>query len=141
MPSEQHQALLLWGLRSMVKDGYRVEGIDGHVEGWLSTKWLPQPPDLGGVRPDACGIHEQDDVFGFVEAKTEWDIDNAHTRKQLSHLAGLRMGSSGKPCPLYVAIPRGSAYALDRVLIDIGLLRASHIRRLHIPSVFLESGR
>jgi hypothetical protein len=39
---------------------------------------------------------------------------------------------------LYVVIPRSAAYALDRVLIDLGLMRAAHIRRLHVPSTLLE---
>lgn len=122
----------------MQSDGFRIKGVDGFVEHAGLPPDLPQSMTVEGVRPDAFGVHEVDDVYGFVEAKTERDIDNSHTRKQLYRLSALRMASSGKPCPIYVAIPRGSAYALDRVLIDLGLLRAPQIRRVHVPAILLE---
>jgi hypothetical protein len=123
----------------MLKDGFRVTGIDGYVERAGYPSKFPRPPTLRGIRPDACGLHHTEELYGFVEAKTERDIDNSHTRGQLRELGGLLMSGSGKHCPVYVVIPRGAAYALDRVLNDIGLLRATHIRRLHIPSALLEA--
>jgi hypothetical protein len=136
--SAAHQTLLLWGMRSMQRDGFRVGGIDGFVEQAGYGRELPRPPTLAGVRPDAWGVHAEEELVAFVEAKSASDIDNRHTRVQLCTLGSLRMPLSRKRCPVYVVIPRGAAYALDRVLIDLDLLRAPHIRRLHVPGVLLE---
>ena len=138
MPSPQHQALVLWGVRRMLCDGFLMTGVDGWVDRLGTPTGLPRPPVIRGVRPDASGWHATDDVEAFVEAKSERDIDNAHTRKQLRELA-TRRSASGKQCTLYLAIPRSAAYALDRVLIDLCLLRAAHIRRVHVPTVLLEN--
>ena len=139
MPSQAHQTLVLWGVRSMLRDGFTVMGVDGTVAQSGLPAGFARPPTIHGVRADACGFKGDDDLVGFVEAKTEADVDNAHTRGQLRTLAGLRMPDNGSPCPVYVVIPRAAAYALDRVLIDLGLLRARHIRRIHVPGVFLEA--
>ena len=136
--SAVHQTLLLWGMRSMQRDGFRVGGIDGFVPQCDYAGKLPRPPNLAGVRPDAWGVHAGEENVAFVEAKTAGDIDNRHTRLQLRTLGNLRMPVSRKACIVYVVIPRGAAYALDRVLIDLNLLRAPHIRRLHVPGVLLD---
>lgn len=137
MPSPQHQALVLWGVRRMLSDGFCVTGVDGWVDRLGLPAGFSRPPMIQGVRPDASGWHASDEVEAFVEAKTEGDVDNVHTRKQLRELSSLR-SSSGKPCSLYLVIPRGAAYALDRVLIDLGLLRATNVRRIHVPSILLK---
>lgn len=121
----------------MLNDGFSMTGVDGFVERLGLPAGFPRPPVFQGVRPDAFGWHKATDVGGFVEAKTERDVDNAHTRKQLRELASLH-SSSGRPYLLYVAIPRCAAYSLDKVLIDLGLLRAENVRRVHIPSILLE---
>lgn len=136
MPSQTHQTLVLWGIRSMLRDGFTVMGLDGKVEQSGLPQGFPRPPTIHGVRADACGFKGNDDLIGFVEAKTEGDVNNSHTRIQLRTLASLRM-PGGDFCPVYVVIPRAAAYALDRVLIDLGLLRARHIRRVHVPGTFL----
>jgi hypothetical protein len=123
----------------MLRDGFAVMGMDGKVDQGGFPDDFPFPPTIHGVRPDACGFKGGDELVGFVEAKTEGDIDNAHTRVQLGTLASLRMPLNGEPCPVYIVIPRAAAYALDRVLISLGLLRARHIRRVHVPSIFLET--
>jgi hypothetical protein len=139
MPSSlAHQTLVLWGLRGMTRDGFRIAGVDGTVPQGDFAESLAAPPVVAGVRPDAWGLAEEDGTMAFVEAKTESDIDNQHTRQQLRVLGNLRMRDSGRSCPVYLAIPRGAAYALDRVLIDLGLLRAKHIRRMHVPQALLE---
>lgn len=137
MPSHAHQTLLLWGTRAMLRDGFTMMSLDGKVERGGFPDGFPRPPIVHGVRPDAYGLNIDEDLVGFVEAKTEGDVDNAHTRMQLQTLASLRM-PSGRPCLVYVVIPRAAAYALDRVLIDVGLLRARHVRRVHVPGVLLE---
>ncbi len=139
MSSRKHQVLVLWGMRIMLRDGFTMVGLDGKVERGGLPDDFPRSPTIHGVRPDACGLKAVEDVVGFVEAKTEGDINNAHTRKQLQTLANLRMPKSGKPCPVYVVIPRAAAYALDRVLIDLDLLGAQHVRRVHVPGVLLEA--
>ena len=137
MPSPQHQALILWGVRRMLSDGFCVTGVDGWVDRLGLPFGFPRPPMIQGVRPDASGWHASDDIEAFVEAKSERDVDNAHTRKQLRELASLR-SHSGKPSTLSLAIPRGAAYALDKVLIDLGLLRAVNVRRVHVPAILLK---
>lgn len=58
--------------------------------------------------------------------------------RTLAHSCGYLGMRDGKTrCPLYIAVPRSAAYALDRVLIDVGLIGSSHVRRLHVPSVLL----
>ena len=138
MPSIQHQELVLWGVRRMLCDGFSITGVDGWVNRLEMPFGMPRPPTLHGVRPDASGWHAAEEVAAFVEAKSERDVNNAHTRKQLKELAALR-STSGKPCTLYLAIPRSAAYALDRVLIDLGLIRAPNIHRVHVPAILLES--
>ena len=123
----------------MLRDGFTMIGLDGKVERSGLPGDFPLPPTIRGVRPDACGLNADEDVIGFVEAKTEDDISNAHTRKQMQMLATLRMPRSGRKCPLYLVIPRAAAYALDRIMIDVGLLRAPHVRRVHVPAVLLEA--
>ena len=137
MPSPQHQALVLWGVRRMLSDGFCMTGVDGWVDRLGLPSDFPRPPMIQGVRPDASGWHASEKIEAFVEAKSERDVDNAHTRKQLRELSSLR-SSSGKPCTLYLAIPRGAAYALDKVLIDLGLLRAANVRRVHVPAILLK---
>ena len=106
MPSSQHQALVLWGVRCMLSDGFDVTGVDGWVDRLGLPSGFPRPPVIQGVRPDASGWHAADDIEAFVEAKSERDVDNVHTRKQLRELSS-RQSPGGKPCTLYLAIPRG----------------------------------
>lgn len=115
-----------------------MTGVDGWVDRLGVPVGLPRPPIVHGIRPDASGWHASDKVEAFVEAKSERDVDNAHTRKQLRELAALR-STSGKPCTLYLAVPRSAAYALDKVLIDLGLIRAANVRRVHVPTILLEN--
>lgn len=137
MPSHQHQELILWGVRRMLCDGFSMTGVDGRVDRLGVPSGLPRPPTFYGVRPDASGWHALEKVAAFVEAKSERDINNAHTRKQLRELAKLR-SANGALCRLYLVIPRTAAYALDKVLIDLGLLRAANLRRVHVPTILLE---
>lgn len=115
-----------------------MTGVDGWVDRLGIPAGLPRPSIIHGVRPDASGWHVSEEVEAFVEAKNERDVNNAHTRKQLREFATLR-SASGKQCMLYLAIPRSAAYALDRVLIDLGLLRAANVRRVHVPTILLDS--
>jgi hypothetical protein len=121
----------------MAADGFVLTGLDGQVEQAGPWGALPAPFQFRGVRPDACGVRSGDGVIGFAEAKTHGDVDNAHTREQLSVLGFARMRDGRTRCPLYIAVPRSAAYALDRVLIDVGLIASRHVKRLHIPSVLL----
>lgn len=121
----------------MIRDGFSMMALDGKVERGGFPDDFPQSPVVHGVRPDACGINAKEELVGFVEAKTENDVNNLHTRMQLKTLGSLHMPTTGQPCPVYIVIPRAAAYALDRVLIDTGLIRARHVRRVHVPAVFL----
>lgn len=121
----------------MATDGFRPGGFDGSQPN-RPASLLPATFELYGCRPDAWGSSPDGAVLAFAEAKTAGDIDNAHTRRQLLVFGGCRMRGSARPCPLYLAIPRSAAYELDRVLIDIELIRASHVVRLHVPDILLE---
>lgn len=138
MASCAHQALLLWGARRMVADGYVLTGLEGRIARCTDWSDLPVPFEVGGIRPDACGVHLRCGLIAFAEAKTEEDVDNAHTRKQLRVLGRARMRDGKTPCPVYIAVPRSAAYALDRVLIDIGLIGMAHVRRMHVPNALLD---
>lgn len=135
MPSQAHQSLLLWGVRRMAADGFLIAGFDGHADQGGGLNELPAPVSVHGVRADAIGVHQANGMIAFAEAKTASDIDNAHTRKQLRVLGFAR--AQGSPCHLYIAVPRSGAYALDRVLIDTGLIGSKHVRRLHVPDILL----
>jgi hypothetical protein len=139
MPSRAHQTLLLWCARKMVADGFVVTGFDGHVDQGEAFGALPRPSAICGIRADAYGVHQRECLVGLAEAKTASDIDNAHTRAQLRVLGFARMRGSAVSCPLYIAIPRSRAYALDRVLIDVDLIGKSHVRRIHVPDILLEA--
>ena len=77
-------------------------------------------------------------MIAFGEAKTFGDIVTAHTRRQLEVLGKTKMKGSRACCLLYIVVPQSAVYELDRVLIDVGLLRAKNVVRLHIPDVFVE---
>lgn len=122
----------------MVKDGFVVAGFDGHAprgEEWSS---LPIPFTYHGIRADAWGQREQDQMIAFGEAKTSRDIDTVHTRRQLEVLGKTRKKGAKDCCFLYIAVPNSAVYELDRVLIDVGLLRAKNVVRLHIPDILIE---
>ena len=121
----------------MANDGFRLGGFEGSQPNGPANV-LPAAFELYGCRPDAWGSSPDGTVLAFAEAKTAGDIDNAHTRRQLRVFGGCRMRGSARLCPLYVAIPRSAAYELDRVLIDIELIRARHVVRLHVPNILLE---
>lgn len=121
----------------MLADGFLVGGFDGDIDQAGELGRLPAPFELHGVRPDACAIHPSGGHFAFAEAKTQRDIDNAHTRRQLRVLGRVRMRDGQTACPLYIAVPRSCAYDLDRVLVDVGLIAARHVRRIHVPDIFL----
>lgn len=138
MPSSAHQWLLVWNARRMVKDGFMVSGFDGNAprgEEWSS---LPAPFTFCGVRADAWGQRDSGQMIAFGEAKSFHDIDTLHTRRQMEVLGKMKMKGSTAYCPLYISIPRSAVYELDRVLIAVGLLRATNLVRVHVPDVFLK---
>lgn len=137
MASKTHQALLLWGARKMAADGFQLTGFEGSADRGGDWNQLPPPFELFGVRADACGMRPDDGLIGFAEAKTESDVDTPHTREQLRVLGYARMRDGKTRCPLYIAVPSSAVYALDRVLIDLSLIGAKHIKRLHVPSVLV----
>lgn len=122
----------------MVKDGFVVSGFDGRTPRGEEWDALPSPFEIYGVRPDAWGQREHDRMIAFAEAKTFQDVDTAHTRRQLEVLGKVRMKGTKAGCPIYIAVPRSAVYKLDCALIDVGLLRAKNLVRLHIPDVFVE---
>jgi len=141
MPSDSHQSLLLWIARKMTADGFLVAGCDGSVPQGGLWNQLPPPPELAGVRPDACGIEPTTGEFAFGEAKTYQDIDTRHTRKQLCVFGRLKLRDGRTMCRLYIAVPRSAAPLLDRALLEVGLLGARHVVRLHIPDCFVMENR
>jgi len=120
----------------MVKDGFVISGFDGNAPRGQEWSSLPTPFIFHGVRADVWGHREQ--MIAFGEAKTFHDIDTAHTRRQLEILGKTMMKGAKVCCPLYIAVPHSAVYELDRVLIDVGLLRAKNVVRLHIPDVLVE---
>jgi hypothetical protein len=91
------------------------------------------------MRPDAWGVRAEDFLMAFAEAKTSHDIDTSHTRAQLRVFGFAKMRNTTCRCPLYFAVPRSSAYRLDRVLNDLGLIGARHVIRLHVPDALIEA--
>lgn len=138
MPSSAHQWLQVWIARRMVRDGFVVSGFDGRAPRGLEWSSLPAPFSYEGIRADAWGQRTASKLIAFGEAKTFADIDTEHTRQQLQILGRTRMTGSDTPCPLYIGIPRSAVYELDKVLIDVGLLGAKHVVRLHVPDVLLK---
>jgi hypothetical protein len=122
----------------MAADGFVLGGFEAKAIQAGIWNALPPPFVLKGVRPDAWGLRTKDSLFAFAEAKAANDIDNKHTRSQLRVFGHTKMRSNAHQCPLYIAIPWSAAYVLDHVLIDLGLISARHIVRLHVPEVLLE---
>ena len=141
MPSSPHQSLLLWIARKMTADGFLLTGCDGSMPQGGLWNSLHAPPELAGVRPDACGIAPATGEFAFGEAKTIQDIDTTHTRKQLRVFGRLIHRQGGAACRLYIAVPRSAAGALDHVLSQVGLQGARHVIRLHIPDCMVTDNR
>jgi hypothetical protein len=102
---------------------------------------LPSPFEFANSRPDALAIAPKTGELAFGEAKTWKDINTPHTRRQLRVFGRLINRSRGTACRLYIAVPRSTAPALDRVLRDVGLLGARHLVRLHIPDCFIAEER
>lgn len=121
----------------MSSDGFEPCGFEASAPQAGIWNSLPIPFSINGVRPDAWGLRSRDALIAFAEAKTAGDVDTKHTREQLKVFGSTRLSNDPRPCPLYVAVPRSCANLLDRVLVDIGLLRARHIVRLHIPDILL----
>ena len=98
MISATHQSLLLWGAR-LAGDGFAIGGFEGPAMRAGIWNSLPAPFDFHGMRPDAWGVRPEDGLIAFVEAKTERDVDTAHTRTQLGVLGRTRMRHAMTCCP------------------------------------------
>lgn len=121
----------------MTADGFLVTGCEGSMIQGGHWNALPPPPNVLGLRPDACGIAPRSGQFALGEAKTCEDIDTPHTLKQLQ-VFGHMLETNGKNlCRLYVAVPRSAATDLDHVLGKAGLLGARNVVRLHIPDCLI----
>jgi hypothetical protein len=140
LPSSAHQRLVLWLARKMVADGYLIAGYEGPTEQGGLWNRLPAPFEIAGVRPDVFGMRAQGTWMAFGEAKTAEDVFTQHTLRQLRVFGHLRDHRNGEHCPLYIAVPRSAAWALDRALVSVGLINASYLLRLHIPDCLLVEG-
>jgi len=134
--SLQHQWLLLWVARKMTADGFLLTAYEGPTPQGGVWNNLPRPPTIEGVRPDAAALETGSGLAAVGEAKSYTDVDTFHTRAQLGVFGNLDCGNARR-CRLYVAVPRSAANLLDRVLVDLGLIGARHLTRLHIPDVLL----
>lgn len=137
MPSTTHQWLLLWVARKMAADGFLLGGCDGQMPQGGFWNRLPQPFEIAGVRPDAWGIAPNSGELAIGEAKSAFDLMSVHTKKQLSTFGRLLQTQQRTLCRLYLAVPRSAAYALDRALVQAGLIGKTHIIRLHIPDCLI----
>jgi hypothetical protein len=122
----------------MTADGFLLGGFEAPARQAGVWNALPSPFGLHGMRADAWGISTKDGLLAFAEAKTAADVDTQHTRAQLRVFGYTKMRKTSGRCPLYLAVPRSCAYDLDRVLIDLGLINAHHVFRLHIPDALLQ---
>ena len=106
----------------MTADGIVVAGFDGAAERGGYFNVLPTPFALRGRRPDAWGANEDGSLIAFAEAKSATTSSPAGRSASFGRLEPARM-KSGSVCPLYVAVPRDSASALDSALRGPGSLR------------------
>jgi hypothetical protein len=125
----------------MSADGFLLGGFEAPVPQGGVWNALPLPFEFGGFRPDGWGVHMDNTLFAFAEAKSWSDIDVTHTRSQLRIFGFVDMRENGERCRLYIAVPRSAAGILDRVLKDLGLLGAPHVRRIEVPDVLLQEKR
>lgn len=140
MASSVHQSLLLWAARRMSMDGFIVSGFDGSADRGGRFNGLPSPFLLGGRRPDAWGADESGSLLAFAEAKSAGDIGTRRTLDQLRIFGAVRT-KRGALCPLYIAVPREAAPALDQVLLAAGLASARNVVRIHVPEILLKEDR
>jgi hypothetical protein len=98
---------------------------------------MPTPFEIEGVRPDIWGV-DRHGHLAIGEAKTVEDIDNGHTRRQLRAYRGLRGRTTGRTCRVYIAVPRSGVLCLDKVLIDVQMIRSRDVVRMHVPDCLLE---
>lgn len=136
MAGRLHQALLLWAARRMTADRIVVAGFDGTAERGGCFNSLPTPFVLRRRRPDAWGANADGSLIAFAEVKSANDIGSDRTIDQLQIFGNVRM-KSGSICPLYVAVPRDSARALDAALRTAGLASARNLIRIHVPEILL----
>src|SRR6266850_2177864 len=138
MPSLRHQWLLLWVARKMERDGFWLTGYDGPTPQGGSRNSLPPPPCIGGFRADAWGVR-MDPLprLAIGEAKTAEDVETRHTREQLRLFSRIRCGTTGAPAQVYVGAPQSAAAALDRVLVEVGLLGRPGVVRVIVPDCLL----
>ncbi|QQN65274.1 hypothetical protein JIR23_05610 [Bradyrhizobium diazoefficiens] len=140
MAGSVHQSLLLWAARRMSADGFIVSGFDGSAERGGRFNGLPSPFLLRGRRPDAWGADDNGSLLAFAEAKSAGDIRSSRTLDQFRIFGAVRT-MRGVLCPLYVAVPRESAPALDWALRAAGLASARNVVRIHVPEILLKEGR
>jgi hypothetical protein len=120
----------------MAADGIVVAGFEGTAERGGFFNFLPAPFVLRGRRPDAWGATEDRSLIAFAEVKSANDIAAGRTVGQLRIFGNVRM-KNGSMCPLYVAVPREAAPALDLALRASGLASARNVFRIHIPEILL----
>lgn len=140
MAGSVHQSLLLWAARRMSSDGFVVSGFDGRADRGGRFNGLPSPFLLRGRRPDAWGADGSGSLLAFAEAKSAGDLGTRRTLDQLRTFGAVRTKSGGL-CPLYVAVPREAAPALDRALLAAGLASARNVIRIHVPEILLKEAR
>jgi hypothetical protein len=121
----------------MTADGFVVAGFDGTADRGGRFNVLPKPFVLRGHRPDAWGAAEDGSLLAFAEVKSAGDILSNRTTAQLRTFGAVRM-KSGSLCPLYVAVPREAAPALDWALLAAGLASARNVIRIHVPEILLK---
>lgn len=138
MAGSAHQWLLLWVARKMSADGFLLGGFEAPVPQGGFWNALPLPFQFAGFRPDGWGVHLDTSFFAFAEAKSWSDVDTQHTRSQLKSFGFVSMREGGQRCPLYIAVPRSAGARLDRVLKDVHLLGAAHVKRIEVPDVLLQ---
>ena len=122
----------------MSADGFLLGGFEAPVPQGGMWNALPLPFQLDGFRPDGWGVDLDKSLFGFAEAKSLGDIDTEHTRNQLKTFGFVSMRNRSQRCPLYVAVSRSGDCRLDKVLRDVGLFGAEHVRRIEVPDILLQ---
>ncbi len=77
--SDKHRILVLEAVKALEARYPKIS----LVSDLQTTPGDPVPPVIDGFRPDVCGCTPSGSVSIIVEAKTDDDLDNNHTRNQI----------------------------------------------------------
>lgn len=130
MATRKHQFIVGIITKQIRELGYEIKSVDGQYPDML-RECLTLPPRIIHHRPDVLGVNPSGRVC-IGEAKTEGDLENHRTYRQLVDFVNLEL--NGQLCQLVYGVPRNAEESFKKILKNTGLNWAENIHVLYIPN-------